>query len=401
MNQSAASVELRVLAGWHQGASVPLTAALGEMSVGSALDNDVVLRDAPFVQALVVWKNETWCLQHGGNSLELSIGQALVWQDLHLTIDLPSSTWAYLDAQPWPHSTLHSTLDLDTPDVSLVDSPRPTDRLTELAMLMPMSGPDDLNARVGKLVASDASWLRRFSRWGFVGVCGMVTVAAVAAWTQMQEPSPAPMPSPALTLDAPAAPLVDQSQLQAVIDKAGLSDVVRVEKVDGLRHALWGVVDDQDELESLLRDVMVLTRKVVPHVLLQSEFEAQVKSLQDQLPLSIRISADAGGKVWLISDSGEGAEMEAAIARVKEELPQAVQVRTSTAKSRPAAKPTSDVVALPSVVAFQSGPQAYVLLANGERILPGGQINRLRLVRIEDKTLVLEDATGQSRRFER
>jgi hypothetical protein len=105
--------------------------------------------------------------------------------------------------------------------------------------------------------------------------------------------------------------------------------------------------------------------------------------------------------VWLSSESGEGAEMEAAITRVKEALPQAVQVRTGAAKSRPAAKPLSDVVALPSVVAFQSGPQAYVLLANGERILPGGQINRLRLIRIEDQTLVLEDAAGQSRRFER
>jgi hypothetical protein len=234
-----------------------------------------------------------------------------------------------------------------------------------------------------------------------VGLFGTLTVAAVATWTQMQATSPAPMQPPALTLDMPTVPAIDQSQLQALIDKAGLTNVVRVEKVDGQRHALWGVVDDQDQLEALLRDVMMLTRKVIPHVLLQREFEAQVQSLQDQLPLSIHITADAGGKVWLSSESGESAEMEAAITRVKEALPQAVQVRTGAAKSRPAAKPLSDVVTLPSVVAFQSGPQAYVLLANGERILPGGQINRLRLIRIEAQTLVLEDAAGQSRRFER
>jgi hypothetical protein len=393
VSQTAASGQLRVLSGWHQGACVPLLTAVGELSVGSALDNDVVLRDAPFAQALVVWKNETWCLQQDSNSLELTIGQALAWQDLHLTIDLSTASWAYLDAQTWPHSPQA----VDTPALNDADSQTTLGNTTAL----PMPNPDTQSTRRGKPALRDASWLRHSSRWVLVGLCGMLTFAAVAAWTQMQAVSPAPMQPPALALDMPAMPAIDQSQLQAVIDQAGLTNVVRVEKVDGQRHALWGVVDDQDQLESLLRDVMVLTRKVIPHVLLQSEFEAQVKSLQDQLPLSILITADAGGKVWLSSESGEGAEMEAAITRVKEALPQAVQVRTGAAKSRPAAKPLSDVVALPSVVAFQSGPQAYVLLANGERILPGGQINRLRLIRIEDQTLVLEDAAGQSRRFER
>lgn len=162
------------------------------------------------------------------------------------------------------------------------------------------------------------------------------------------------------------------------------------------------MVQDQDQLESLLRDVMALTRKVTPHLLIQSEFEAHVQSLQSMLPPDTKITASAGGQVWLTNGQEDPSELLETIALVRRELPEAVKVSSGPVKLHPsAALPPAQVPGLPSILAFQSGPQAYVLLANGERILPGGQIRQWRLVSIENQALVLEDATGQTRRFER
>jgi hypothetical protein len=397
VSHATAFGQLRVLSGWHQGACVDLNTAAGELSLGSDVTNDVVLRDAPFAQARVLWQTGTWRLAQDDAVLELPHGQALAWTTLRLVIDESSAPWDYPNAQPWPVPA-----SIDEPVDLALAAPERTEALAA-EPIQPL--PDNTVSGPEGMAIHGASWLRRMgqrrsARLGLVGLCSMLTVAAVAAWTQLHHQTPQALP-PNLPLEMATPHLVDQAQLQAVIEKAGLKDVVRVEKADGQRHALLGVVQDQDQLEALLRDVMVLTRKVIPHLLVQREFEAHVQSLQSLLPPGMQIAAEAGGQVWLTSDRHEASELQEAVALVRRELPEAVQVRTGTGMPRPALAQISPMAGLPPIVAFQSGPQAYVLLANGERILPGGQLKHLRLIRIEDQALVLEDAEGQTRRFER
>lgn len=396
MSPAAAFGQLRVLSGWHQGACVPLDTESGTLSLGAEANNDVVLRDAPFAQALLRWQAHTWQLEHEQTSLELPIGQALMWGEWRLVIDVPQAPWTYPQAQPWPAAEANAE-----PINAAVDPAPPPVLAPE-----PLPACHEDPASTGPDVAVPSTpWLqrmgqRRAMRLAGVGLCSLLAVAAVAAWTQLQGNAPPALP-PTVAAEIPAPAAVDQAQLQAVLETAGLAHVVRVEKADGQRHALWGVVPDQEQLEALMRDVMGLTRKVIPHVLVQSEFEAHVQSLQPQLPPGIQISAEAGGQVWLSSDRQEPNALAEAIALVRRELPEAVQVRSGAAKPRPSPPGVSQAMGLPSIVAFQSGPQAYVLLANGERVLPGGQLHKMRLISVESQALVLEDATGQSRRFER
>ena len=253
--------------------------------------------------------------------------------------------------------------------------------------------------------SASAPWRQRMRQqrtWqlGLVGLGSLLAVAAVSAWTQWQGRAPTPLPRPVAT-EVSATPEISPEQLQTVLRRAGLDQSVRVEKADGQRHALWGVVQDQDQLEALLRDVMALTRKVIPHVLVQSEFEAQAQALQSELPPGIQMSTGQGGQVWLTGAPEASPTMQQTMALVRSELPEAVQVRVGSAPRTPAAAPTLQLAGLPPIVAVQSGQQAYVLLADGRRILPGGQMNAWRVVGIEGQATVLEDATGQSRRLER
>ncbi len=395
MSHAAVPWQLRVLSGWHEGACVDLAGDAGALTLGTAVQSDVVLRDAPFAQAHLHWDVQGWRLAHDGSTLTLATGQALAWQALHLAVDRPDAPWAYAQHLAWPQPEtitpeVPPTLDTDWPTAHGNDQPAdPTEAQTQSMAAAPTSAPWRQHMR------QQRAW-----RLGLVGLGSLLAVAAVSAWTQWQGHAPTPLPR-TVAPEVSATPEISLEQLQVVLRRAGLDQSVRVEKADGQRHALWGVVQDQDQLEALLRDVMALTRKVVPHVLVQSEFEAQAQTLQSQLPPGIQMSTGPGGQVWLTGAPEASPTMQQAMALVRSELPEAVQVRVGSAPRSPAPSPALQLTGLPPIVAVQSGQQAYVLLADGRRILPGGQINAWRLVGIEGQAIVLEDATGQNRRLER
>ena len=395
MSHAAVPWQLRVLSGWHEGACVDLAGEAGSLTLGTDAQSDVVLRDAPFAQAHLHWDAQGWRLAHDGSTLTLTAGQALAWQDLHLAVDPPDAPWAHAQHLAWPQP------ETSTPEVPTVLA---TDRPTALGDEQPTEHSEVQPPSMAAAPAS-APWRQRMRqqrawRLALVGLGSLLAVAAVSAWTQWQSHAPTPLPRPAEPAVS-ATPEISPEQLQAVLRRAGLEQSVRVEKTDGQRHALWGVVQDQDQLEALLRDVMALTRKVIPHVLVQSEFEAQAQALQSELPPGIQMSTGPGGQIWLTGAQEASPTMQQTMALVRSELPEAVQVRVGSAPRTPAPAPALQLAGLPPIVAVQSGQQAYVLLADGRRILPGGQINAWRVVGIEGQAIVLEDATGQSRRLER
>lgn len=395
MSDAPALWQLRVLSGGHEGACVDLAGETGTLTLGTDVRNDVVLRDAPFAQAHLHWDTQGWRAEHEGTALALASGQAVAWQDLHLAVDKPDAPWTYAQTQAWPDSLASAP---EEPPLHYNSPAKTSSEGLHAEQAEALETPE-------APALSSTPWRQRMRqqrawRIGLVGLASLLAVAAVSAWTQWQGHASAPLPRPTAPETA-AVPEVSAAQLQAVLSRAGLDPAVRVEKADGQRYALWGVVQDQDQLEALLRDVMALTRKVVPHVLVQSEFEAQAQALQSQLPPRIQITTGPGGQVWLAGTQDAPAAMQEALALVRSELPEAVQVRVGSAPRSAAPAPVLKLPGLPSIVAVQSGPQAYVLLADGRRILPGGQINAWRLLGIEGQAIVLEDATGQSRRVER
>lgn len=392
MSQDTTSGQLRVLSGWHQGACVDLPAAAGEWSVGAQETNDVVLRDAPFDQAQLLWDAHIWRLQANDISLELPLGHALACGELRLMVAAPDASWTPQDEQTWP-----------TP------SPDPAFSEGKDAAQEPAATPSphtnvEANAPFDALASPQTAWLQRTlksrtARLALLSMGSLLTVAAVIAITLRHKPSlPPPAPS---TLQVPESPAIDVTQLQAVVEAAGLGEVVRVEIANNQRYALRGVVPTQEQLENLMRDVMTLTRRVIPHLLVQNEFEAHVQSLQPLLPPNIQITAGAAGQVWLSSTRQDPTALQEAIATVHRELPEAVNVRSGHAPLQSAPVGATQAAGLPPIIAFQGGAQAYVLLANGERVLPGGMLKHMRLVSVENQALVLEGPDGQIQKIER
>ena len=252
MSHAAVPWQLRVLSGWHEGACVDLAGEAGALTLGTDVQSDVVLRDAPFAQAHLHWDAQDCRLAHDGSTLTLAAGQALAWQDLHLAVDRPNAPWAYAQHLAWPQPAP------STPEAPPLDTDRPTAPGDEQPAEHSEVQPPSMAA-----APTSAPWRQRMRqqrtwRLGLVGLGSLLAVAAVSAWTQWQGRAPTPLPRLVAT-EVSATPEISPEQLQAVLRRAGLDQSVRVEKADGQRHALWGVVQDQDQLEALLRGVMALS----------------------------------------------------------------------------------------------------------------------------------------------
>jgi hypothetical protein len=392
VSQDTTSCQLRVLSGWHQGAFVDLPVAVGEWSVGTQETNDVVLRDAPFDQAQLLWGAHSWRLQADNTSLELPLGHSLACGELRLTVVSPDASWTPEKEQTWP---------TPSPDPALSKG---EDTAQEVATTNSPNTNTEASAPSDTLAHPKTAWLQstlknRTARLALLSMGSLLIVVAVVAMTQRHRPSLPPPPSS--TLQVPESPAIDIDQLQAVVEAAGLGDVVRIEIANGQRYALRGVVQTQEQLENLMRDVMTLTRKVIPHLLVQNEFEAHVQSLQPLLPPDIQITAGAAGRVWLSSASQDPTALQEAIATVQRELPETVAIRNGLAPVQSAAVVATQAAGLPPIIALQGGPQSYVLLASGERVLPGGMLKNMRLLSVENQALVLEGPDGQIQKVER
>ena len=84
------------------------------------------------------------------------------------------------------------------------------------------------------------------------------------------------------------------------------------------------------------------------------------------------------------------------------EIPEARDVEVVTAGKRvPAYTSAAGGWSLPPIASVHSGENAYVMLTNGHKVLPGGSLAKLTLSSIEDGTLVLQAPNGQLLRVNR
>jgi hypothetical protein len=84
--------ELRILTGFHAGGVVALPDA-ASLSLGSALDNDVILRDAPFSSARLEWQDGALVWRDQGGENRLSTPHLIRSGPLRLLVCTPQRSW--------------------------------------------------------------------------------------------------------------------------------------------------------------------------------------------------------------------------------------------------------------------------------------------------------------------
>ncbi len=390
-------MQLRILSGLHAQAHVPMPEAGQTLRMGRNVDNDVILRDAPFEEAELQLVPTGCQLTLGGHTVEVAQG---------LAMQIASLAWVVQPAHaPWPlqwdnalrlDTALASTTDEsilgDAADSSETSPPprRPTlatDSTPESPLVqMPEPAP--------------RPWLR-YGAWA----CSMGLVVGLFAWSPwLSGPQQAAMqatPADSTARDKPAD--VSVAELEKLLKDAGWGDTVRVKPpVQGV-FALLGVVNDMEQVDEVLRLLSNKTRRIQPGVLTQAEFEQRLNALQPQLPEGLRLSAQPGGRILLQATAASKNQLTPTRQWLLAEVPEASGVDLTSPSDTDSRKIFSGHGRwdLPTIVSVQSGANGYVMLANGNKVLPGGYLDTLKLSSIEDDTLVLQDNSGQLLRVKR
>jgi hypothetical protein len=242
-------------------------------------------------------------------------------------------------------------------------------------------------------------WLR-YGSWAF----SLLVVLGLAIWSPWQTgPNEAVVQATAPETSASSnLAEVSVAELQKLLKDAGWADKVRVKPaVQGVFNVL-GVVDNMEQVDEVVGLLSIKTRRIQPNVLTQSEFEQRLKSLQQEMPDGLRISAQAGGRILLQAAAAQKNKITPTRQWLLAEVPEASGVDVAgPGETGQGIFKGGGRWDLPTIISVQSGANGYVLLANGNKVMPGGYLAKLKLSSIEDDTLVLQDNSGQLLRVNR
>ncbi len=372
-----AQPELRVVGGVHAGARVPLPGGDGALTVGADPGNDLVLRDAPFPSASVSTRAQAWTLTQGVHVVTLRAGQCI---RMHPVILVICNT-----DDPWP--------DESACDAAIALSERMPTHLPEDRAAM-VASPADAPPRIAQHAVRRRKPSRRWpAPW--LGMAALLTVAAgsaVAMFVQHGGGSRTAVAhaSPHTpTLPVSASELRDR--IEALLIKRGLRHAVHASiRADGTID-IRGVVHDDDTLDSLIRAISDVTERVYPSLLTQSEFARRVQALAPSLPAGVQAAAAPGGVLDLRGQIAAGG-FDALIDLVHERLPEAAALDLDDLRDL-ARSPLPPAPAIRTVV---GGASPSVVLANGQRLLPGGVVGPLHLVSVGDSGVIFADDAGNT-----
>ncbi len=407
------SVQLRVLAGLHEGAVLALAADAGAVRLAAGGKTDVLLRDAPGEALLQSGDDGAWHWREPGFEQAIAVGQAWRWGTLVL---------ALADArQPWPEEGLPALV-FDRAVVS--PAPAATPEAAEPSV--PAAAAEAADVAETPAAADPAAAPRRGVRTrsgarlrvALVGIVGALLLVFALLFVLLGQ-TPAPASDVPVSLAVEAAP-VNLSNINKAIAQLELTGLVRAKLRDDGRLLLSGVVPDEAQLDALLRAVSLQTRRASPRVITQAEFVARARGLQANLPEGIEAMAEDAGRLVLM---GSNADVNWVLARqlVDSELPEVLSVEHRTAgtpevmrewrdtratvqaqrQAAPAAAPAPPPVVfppLPEIAAVVGGARPFVVLLNGDKWLPGGQFGGVTLRAVEDQALVFDDAQGNTLR---
>jgi hypothetical protein len=390
-------LQLRILTGLHAQASMPMPEEGQVLFFGRSVDNDVILRDAPFEKAELKQLASGCQLVLGGETFQVTDGLVMQIATLAWVVQPSNTSWPIqwdnalrLDSSK-PPSAAEST---DSPPSAIDELVAPPEKTT-LAIDTTHESP-----LVHMPEPAPKPW-KQFGLWA----CSLGLVVSLVIWNLWETgPHEAALKNTASdksTEDNLAE--ISLADLQKLLKEAGWSDKVRVKpSVQGV-FSLQGVVEDMEQVDEVLRLLSIKTRRIQPNVLTQSEFEQRLGSLQQEMPNGMRISAQTGGRILLQAAAAQKDKIAATRQWLLAEVPEAsgVDVAGPGETGQRGIFKGDGRWDLPTIISVQSGANGYVMLANGNKVMPGGYLAKLKLSSIEDDTLVLQDHSGQLLRVNR
>lgn len=437
MTQPVVPLQLRVLAGLHEGAVVGLAGpaeGAQALSLAAGEEADVRLRDAPG-QARLEHEGSAWIWREADFEQAVAPGQAWRWGPVVLALAQADQAWPEaLPPLAFDRQSFEPTALPDLPAAAHESDETDGAGLDAVGQTLPGDVPE---------VKADAEptptrGAIRPGRWLLVAVAAIVVIlgglvvfvllSTGAAVPQTQALNPAPSSGP-----------VNLALVEKAIAQLNLQGAVKARVREDGRLVLRGVVPDIETLEALTAAIARQTRRYTFLLLTQTEFEARARALQANLPAGIEASPEPGGLLVLL---GKRDDVDWVLARqlVDSDLPEVVTVdhrlvvtpeavnqwredrqtlrqaaaaaMPAKAASQPQPSPVDGNAAvmpvqplvpavvpmppLPAIHAVVGGARPYLVLGDGSKWLPGGKINALTLVSIDNEQLVFEDAQGRS-----
>lgn len=411
MTHDNASVELRVLTGRHRGGRTALPDTAEPVSLGTDTGAQIVLSDLPVETAQVHTHADSWQWTDArGRSAQLGLGDGLDVDGLVLQVCTANEPW--LQASDLASRQRCQRLDKPTqaPDAA-------TDEST-FARPDPLAQTRDLDvASTGPRPAPARKQQRNSRRWLVPSLVALGAGAASVGWVithdRSTEAAPAVNAARTVASAAPAsmAPPPPGPEAARTLTDAALAVIERMGwsgRVDAFinpagRLQLRGVLDNDDQIEGLVREVRKISARLTLQVVTQGDFEADIRGLANDMPKGVVLEPLPQGVVLV---RGTVPDQEAATAlttQINSMASQPLRIDTSALRIASEAAPERrDAVAaavkqvkLPEVSLVMGGPDPFIVLKSGQRVFPGGTIGKLRLIAVTDQHLEFDAGDGQ------
>lgn len=418
---SAPGLELRILAGRHAGAVVALQAAgpgaAASLSIGPGLDHDIVLSDAAGSATLTL-SDAGWVWSESDFNASLAEPGRWRWGTVQMAIGPAGSPWEHLPER-FDRSVLRTKDD---------QAEEPAAAQTGATATDSHSQPDE-TARAAALPESAAASgpadfpvANRSSGGSWSGAVVLVTAAIIAiGWMVLPRQSAAPSPQSPVQATVVSTP-PDAGALTSLLAASGFGEQVRVVPQPDGRLRLIGVVAEDEDLDRLLKRVTSITRRIVLGVLTQQEFALRVRELQSEVPVPVALRVVPVGRIFVVEDEDlkfDKSVLErwlqkvlpetlnfAVVARnalteiIAEVAPHTPEEPEPQAPPMPQALPDlppdeAPFPPLPAIRLVVSGRAPYLMLASGEKWLPGGRVGGWTLWAVEPDAFVIEDVRGR------
>ncbi|MEK0419028.1 MAG: hypothetical protein RI949_3034 [Pseudomonadota bacterium] len=423
---TTAGPELRVLGGAHQGASVALPSLGASLTLGHDPDNDVILQDAPFASG--TWRSTVkgglWRDESG--EYLVTLGQGLRFGAMTLAVCLPADPWELEPLYGWavdkPATSADQTREPEALDPSSTMDAAPGEPRVQEAPSE--SHADDIRldpeletaspqkAKPPAVMAGRSqNGFRSLGTWTRVAVAGvMVMAAGWLTFSWLETPSPTALASKGRLATAstqaaastPARAAVDANTVKAVaqaVKALGTPGEVKAALYAGGRIQLSGVVDNDENMERIVRAAAAVTPLLKLSLMTQGEFAQRVKALGATLPDGASLRSEPLGVVIIAGTVSDDTTMDNVRSLVAEEFPMASRVVTELMTAQQRAELEAKALAartpkVPELSAVVSGSKPYVVLPDGQKIQPGGLVMGLRVASISADAVIFEDASG-------
>ena len=407
---SADGFEFRVLSGVHEGAVafLPRHDAQAHWRVAPDDEADLMLSDLPLPQATLSLLDDGWHWEDALGSLHLAWGQAMRLGGLCLQAALASDPVPTAEqcqalpdrlAQAVPGPEADAEASAEAP-VDRVDAP---DRAAAGALSAEAGGPvaDPRHKASLPTARPRRRWHRALPLAGLLALA-LGLLGGAQLWLQQAGVHEAQRPDG--IEDSPLDPVQALQAVQRQLGQAGLGAAVRATAVAGGRIRLLGVVGSDDAMDTLLARLAPWLSLLKVDLLTQAEFARNVAALAPRWP-ALRLTAEPGGRVRVSGPVGPDLDRAVLGELIAQALPEASAVSLDDlamaqgpgAGASPRGVARSATERLPQVAAVVSGERAYVLLADGRRLLPGGLVRQgLVLARIDDNAVIFQTSAGQT-----